>query len=61
MEPSVLTEGRSKNFASILIEFQAMCLVRDTACSPVADKAHRTCYSTMRFTGPIAGVARFPR
>jgi hypothetical protein len=61
MEPGVQTEGRRRNFASILIEFQAMCLVRDAACNPVADKAHRTCYSRMRFIGPIAGVARFPR
>ena len=61
MEPGVQTEGRRKNFVSILIEFQAMRLLCGAACDPVATKAHRTCYSLMHFTGPITGVARFPR
>lgn len=61
MERGVQTEGRRRNFASILKEFQAMRLVHDAACDPVAAKAHRTCYSTMRVIGPIAGVARSPR
>ncbi len=61
MEPGVQTAGRSKNFASVLIEFQATRLASGAACNSVATKAHHICYSPMRFTGPLAGVARFPR
>lgn len=61
MEPGVQTEGRRKNFASILIEFQAMRLLCGAACDPVATKVHRTRYSSMRFTGPMPEAARFPR
>lgn len=61
MEPSVQAEGRRKNLASILIEFQAMRLLCGAACDPTATKAHRIRYSLMHFKGPITGVARFPR
>jgi hypothetical protein len=63
MEPGVQTEGRRKNFASILIEFQAMRLLYGAACNPVDTKTHRSSHSPMRFRflGPIAGVARFPQ
>ena len=61
MEQGVQTEGRRKNFASILIEFQAMRLLCGAAFDPVATKAHRSSHSPMHFTGPIAELARFPR
>jgi hypothetical protein len=61
MEPGVQTAGRSKNFASILIGFQATRLTYGAACKSIAADAHRICYSPMRFIGLIAGVARFPR